>query len=65
MRHGLALRADDPCRAKLTAIDLSETSVTATRRRLQLKGLAGQVIHGDAETLPFAEGDFDLSGRGA
>jgi 2-polyprenyl-3-methyl-5-hydroxy-6-metoxy-1,4-benzoquinol methylase len=46
--------------AKVTAIDLSPTSVEATTRRLALKGLQGHVQEGDAETLPFASKSFDF-----
>jgi 2-polyprenyl-3-methyl-5-hydroxy-6-metoxy-1,4-benzoquinol methylase len=46
--------------ARLTAIDLSPTSVEATRRRLELKGLQAEIIEGDAERLPFDDRTFDF-----
>jgi SAM-dependent methyltransferase len=46
--------------ARVTAFDLSETSVQATSRRLELKGLSATVLRGDAEELPFNAGDFDF-----
>jgi SAM-dependent methyltransferase len=46
--------------ARVTAVDLSPTSVEATRRRLELKGLSARVIEGDAENLPFEGGSFDF-----
>lgn len=46
--------------ARVTAIDLSDTSVAATTRRLQLRGLTASVLQGDAERLPFADRQFDF-----
>lgn len=46
--------------ARVTALDLSPTSVEATTRRLALKGLPGHVQEGDAETLPFPSRSFDF-----
>jgi len=46
--------------ARVTAIDLSPTSVEATRSRLALKGLQARVVEGDAEKLPFDPGSFDF-----
>ena len=46
--------------ARVTAVDLSPTSVEATRRRLELKGLSARIIEGDAEKLPFENGSFDF-----
>jgi 2-polyprenyl-3-methyl-5-hydroxy-6-metoxy-1,4-benzoquinol methylase len=46
--------------ARLSAIDLSPTSVEATQRRFELKGLAGEIRQADAEALPFADGTFDF-----
>lgn len=46
--------------AKVTAIDLSPTSVQATSRRLALKGLEGRVLESDAESLPFPARSFDF-----
>jgi SAM-dependent methyltransferase len=46
--------------ARVTAVDLSPTSVQATRRRLELKRLSAKVLEGDAESLPFEAGSFDF-----
>jgi SAM-dependent methyltransferase len=46
--------------ARVTAVDLSPTSVEATRRRLELKGLSARVMEGDAENLPFPSASFDF-----
>jgi 2-polyprenyl-3-methyl-5-hydroxy-6-metoxy-1,4-benzoquinol methylase len=46
--------------AELHAIDLSPTSVMATRRRFELKGLNGNVNQADAECIPFADASFDF-----
>ncbi|HEY7375559.1 MAG TPA: class I SAM-dependent methyltransferase [Polyangia bacterium] len=46
--------------ARVTAIDLSPTSVEATRKRLALKDLKAEVVEGDAEKLPFDAGSFDF-----
>lgn len=46
--------------ARLSAIDLSPASVAATRARLALKGLDGDVREMDGERLGFADGTFDL-----
>jgi ubiquinone/menaquinone biosynthesis C-methylase UbiE len=46
--------------ARVTAVDLSPTSVAATRRRLELKGLSGEVMEADAEQLPFDDRSFDF-----
>jgi 2-polyprenyl-3-methyl-5-hydroxy-6-metoxy-1,4-benzoquinol methylase len=46
--------------AEVTSVDLSETSVQATRTRLKLKGLAASIIQGDAESLAFEPGSFDF-----
>jgi 2-polyprenyl-3-methyl-5-hydroxy-6-metoxy-1,4-benzoquinol methylase len=46
--------------ANLTSIDLSETSVKSTRRRLEVKGLAGDVRQMDAEQLEFEDNEFDM-----
>lgn len=45
--------------ARVTSIDLSPTSVEATRRRLELKGLEAEVREMDAEGLAFERGSFD------
>ena len=46
--------------AAVTAIDISPTSVDATRRRLALKGLTADLRVADAEILPFDRGSFDF-----
>ncbi len=46
--------------ARVTAVDLSPTSVEATQRRLALKGLNARVMEADAENLPFDPGSFDF-----
>jgi 2-polyprenyl-3-methyl-5-hydroxy-6-metoxy-1,4-benzoquinol methylase len=48
------------CGAIVTAIDISETSIAATRKRLSLKGLSAEVERHDAESLPFSDGMFDF-----
>lgn len=46
--------------ARVTAIDLSPTSVMSTTRRLALKGLSAKVIEADAEELAFDANSFDF-----
>jgi 2-polyprenyl-3-methyl-5-hydroxy-6-metoxy-1,4-benzoquinol methylase len=46
--------------ADVTAIDLTSTAVDLTKRFLALKGLQATVQQANAESLPFAEGQFDL-----
>jgi 2-polyprenyl-3-methyl-5-hydroxy-6-metoxy-1,4-benzoquinol methylase len=46
--------------AEVEAIDLSPTSIEATRKRLELLGLSARVQQADAERLPFADRTFDL-----
>jgi SAM-dependent methyltransferase len=46
--------------AEITAVDLTETAVTLTRGHLEQLGLPGEVRQADAESLPFADGSFDL-----
>jgi 2-polyprenyl-3-methyl-5-hydroxy-6-metoxy-1,4-benzoquinol methylase len=46
--------------AQLTAIDLTQTAVDMTRRRLQLRGLKGEILQADAEQLPFDDRSFDF-----
>jgi 2-polyprenyl-3-methyl-5-hydroxy-6-metoxy-1,4-benzoquinol methylase len=48
------------CGGDLTAIDLSETSVLATRTRAQLKNLKYVVRQMDAEELEFPDQSFDF-----
>jgi 2-polyprenyl-3-methyl-5-hydroxy-6-metoxy-1,4-benzoquinol methylase len=46
--------------ADLTAIDISETSVMATRRRFELKGLTGNICQVDAEKISLPDAEFDF-----
>jgi SAM-dependent methyltransferase len=46
--------------ADVTAIDISPTSVEATRRRLDVKGLTAEIVEGDAVALPFEDDTFDF-----
>jgi len=46
--------------ARVSSIDISDTSVEATRRRLALRGLSADVRQGDARELPFQDGSFDF-----
>jgi 2-polyprenyl-3-methyl-5-hydroxy-6-metoxy-1,4-benzoquinol methylase len=46
--------------ANLSAIDLSPTSVKATRKRLELKQLSADIQEMDAETLAFPSNSFDM-----
>jgi SAM-dependent methyltransferase len=46
--------------AHVTGIDLTPRAVELTARRLELEGLRGDVRTGDAESLDFADGTFDL-----
>jgi SAM-dependent methyltransferase len=46
--------------ADVSAIDLSPTSVMATKRRLELRGLAADVRQMDAEELNFTAASFDM-----
>ncbi|MEY4964918.1 MAG: hypothetical protein RL274_501 [Pseudomonadota bacterium] len=46
--------------ADLTTVDLSPTSVMATKKRLELKGLKADVREMDAESLALPDGHFDI-----
>ncbi len=46
--------------ARVTSVDIAETSIEMTRRRLQLKGLVGDLHRCDAESLPFDDDSFDF-----
>src|SRR5208283_460178 len=46
--------------AQLTSIDLSPTSVEATRKRFELKELQGDIRQMDAEAMEFPDGSFDF-----
>jgi 2-polyprenyl-3-methyl-5-hydroxy-6-metoxy-1,4-benzoquinol methylase len=45
--------------AVVHSIDISSTSVESTQKRLALKGLSATVIQQDAESLSFADQEFD------
>jgi len=49
--------------AKVTAFDLSEASIKATRERLEFNGLADRVelVVASGEHLPFPDGSFDVA----
>jgi SAM-dependent methyltransferase len=59
---GMGLHSELMARAgaKVTALDLSDTSVEATRRRAALKDLAIDVRQGDAAAMEFPDGHFDF-----
>ena len=59
---GMGLHSELMARAgaKVTAVDISDTSIEATRRRAMLKGLAIDVRHMDATALDFADVSFDF-----
>jgi SAM-dependent methyltransferase len=46
--------------ARITALDLSATSVALAQERLDREGLDGAVLRADAEALPFPDSSFDL-----
>lgn len=46
--------------ARVTALDISDTSVEATRKRAALKGYACDVRQGDAAAMDFPDGSFDF-----
>lgn len=46
--------------ANLSSIDLSPTSVEATKKRFALKGLKGEIRQADAEDIPFESDSFDF-----
>lgn len=46
--------------AEVTAIDLTEKAVLATKTRLALKGMEAVVRQADGERLPFESGSFDF-----
>ena len=53
------------CGAQVTAIDISDTSVDATRKRISLKGLSAEVLNQDAEVMHghrMKEGELLLQG---
>jgi 2-polyprenyl-3-methyl-5-hydroxy-6-metoxy-1,4-benzoquinol methylase len=46
--------------ARYTGIDQSPTAIELARRRFELEGLDGKIVHGLATDLPFADESFDL-----
>jgi 2-polyprenyl-3-methyl-5-hydroxy-6-metoxy-1,4-benzoquinol methylase len=59
---GMGLHSELMARAgaQVHAIDISPTSIEATRRRFALKGLSGNIEQMDAEGLPFGAATFDF-----
>lgn len=59
---GMGLHTETMVRAgaDVTAIDLTETAVEATKRRLELKGLEARIFQANAEEMPFEGGSFDF-----
>lgn len=59
---GMGLHTETLTRAgaKLTSIDLSPTSVAATKRRLELKNLPSDVRQMDAQAIDFPDDTFDI-----
>jgi 2-polyprenyl-3-methyl-5-hydroxy-6-metoxy-1,4-benzoquinol methylase len=59
---GMGLHTETMIRAgaDVTAIDLTQPAIAATRRRLELRGLRGTVEQADAESLPFTAHTFDF-----
>lgn len=59
---GMGLHSELMCKAgaQVSAVDLSPTSVEATRRRFALKNLNIDLRQLDAEALPFADQTFDF-----
>lgn len=46
--------------ARYTGIDQSPTAIELARRRFELEGLDGKIVHGLATHLPFTDENFDL-----
>lgn len=46
--------------ASVVGIDISRRSVGLASKQFALSGIAGQFIHGDAESLPFGNASFDV-----
>ncbi|MEM9693174.1 MAG: class I SAM-dependent methyltransferase [Myxococcota bacterium] len=59
---GMGLQAETMARAgaHLTCINISPTSIEATAKRFELRGLKANLICGDAETMPFDSKSFDF-----
>ena len=47
------------CRAKVVGVDLGEDLIRAAQERASAEGLEIEYRVGDAESLPFADGEFD------
>ena len=49
------------CRPRqLTGLDVDAPLLAAARRRLDERGIAADLVHGDVRTLPFADCSFDV-----
>ncbi len=46
--------------AQLSAVDLTPTAIEATTKRFAIKGLTGEILRADAESLPFEDSTFDF-----
>jgi SAM-dependent methyltransferase len=46
--------------ADLTCVDITDTAIDATKRRLGMKALEARVMRADAEELPFQPASFDF-----
>jgi 2-polyprenyl-3-methyl-5-hydroxy-6-metoxy-1,4-benzoquinol methylase len=59
---GMGLHSELMARAgaKLTSVDISDTSVEATRRRFDLRGLDADIRRMDARQLAFPDASFDF-----
>ena len=59
---GMGLHTETMVRAgaDVTSIDLTETAVEATKRRLELKGLNAHILQANAEEMLFDSGSFDF-----
>jgi SAM-dependent methyltransferase len=59
---GMGLHTETLVRAgaQVTAIDITDTAISATRKRLGLSQLGATLRQADAESLPFQSGSFDF-----
>lgn len=49
------------CRPELlTGLDVDPVLLDVARQRLQWRGIAAELVHGDAREMPFADGSFDV-----
>ena len=46
--------------ARCTDLDLSAGHLAHAKRHFELRGLQGRFMHGDGESLPFEDGEFDV-----